>query len=125
MKRTGIKRGKKRLRSRTQLVRKPMARGSKLSTHKRMRAVGRRGRKIRATLARLRPLVFDRDEHLCQRCRRLRCLPLEAHHRRSRGAGGEHALENLVTLGEPCHRLVTARACENWREFVDTRKGAR
>lgn len=131
MKRSRIKRGKALRRGKpmkrgtARLMRgDQLSRGAKLRTKTRLRHVGKRGRKIRATLAKLRPLVFERDGHLCKRCRHPLCLPLQAHHRQSRGTGGEHSLDNLETLGEPCHRKVTARSCDDWADWVDTRKGA-
>lgn len=89
-----------------------------------LRRVGARGEATRKELAMMRPLVLARDNMRCARCRDRACKPLDLHHRRARSQGGEHTLENLVTLGRRCHDAVTAHTAPDWREWVDTRKGA-
>ena len=70
----------------------------------------------------VRPLVLKRDNYLCCRCGSQTCQPLDMHHRRGRGQGGPDTLENLVTLGRPCHDAVTDRIAADWRDWIVTRK---
>jgi hypothetical protein len=70
--------------------------------------------KSRRILAEMRPLVFARDGHICQRCGRVSCRPIVFQHRDPRGMGGTrnldaHALSVGITMGDPCHRFVETK----------------
>lgn len=54
----------------------------------------------------LRARVFERDRHLCQRCRNRSRRDLTVHHIVPRAEGGSDLLRNLVTLCVPCHDWV-------------------
>ncbi|MCM7775005.1 HNH endonuclease [Enterobacter asburiae] len=59
---------------------------------------------------RLRPIVLDRDKHLCQEClRNGRYTPAETvDHITAKANGGTDDLSNLESLCKPCHRAKTA-----------------
>jgi 5-methylcytosine-specific restriction endonuclease McrA len=52
--------------------------------------------------------VFARDGHACILCGDDRVLHL--HHVHTRGAGGAHTADNLVTLCPLCHAVVHGKA---------------
>jgi 5-methylcytosine-specific restriction endonuclease McrA len=52
---------------------------------------------------RVRRQVLARDRHRCVRCGNTRFLNI--HHRHRQANGGQHTLENCVTVCAPCHRL--------------------
>jgi len=59
---------------------------------------------------RLRAAVLDRDEHLCQPCRRAGRLTLatEVDHVTPRSLGGSESPENMQAICKACHRRKTA-----------------
>jgi len=63
---------------------------------------------------------FEEDNHQCRLCGALGtqcggCADLEAHHITPLNEGGDHSLENLVTLCHECHR---------WYHSLDRLRGA-
>jgi hypothetical protein len=54
--------------------------------------------------------LMGRAGGACERCGR-ECGPVQRHHRKRRREGGD-SLENLVVLGEPCHREIHAHPVE-------------
>lgn len=87
-----------------------------------LRRLGKRGKADREALAKLRHAVVFRDNHICQRCLKSSCWPLDLHHIQGRAQGGEHTLENLVTLGRPCHTAITDHTALDWKRWVRSRK---
>lgn len=49
-----------------------------------------------------------RERGRCFHCRDPRCLPLDPHHVVKRSAGGDDSVDNIVTLGRPCHDWTDA-----------------
>lgn len=49
----------------------------------------------------LRKAVYNRDEWKCRHCGNRQML--DPHHVQHRSAGGEHAMNNLLTLCRKCH----------------------
>jgi hypothetical protein len=55
----------------------------------------------------IRDFVLDRDNYICQACKKhFVAAKLTAHHIISRADGGLDDLDNLITLCEPCHDEV-------------------
>lgn len=54
----------------------------------------------------IRELVLKRDSHICQRCFRSDCQPIDPHHMKFKSRGGSDDPINLITLGRLCHRSV-------------------
>jgi 5-methylcytosine-specific restriction endonuclease McrA len=100
-----------------------LPRSSKLK-RARLHPIGKRGQEIRSELATVRTIVLHRDGHVCQRCRKRSCVPLDLHHKRARSQGGTHTLDNLITLGRACHDAVTDHTAPDWRRWIWTRKGS-
>jgi 5-methylcytosine-specific restriction endonuclease McrA len=54
-----------------------------------------------------RAVVYDRDQGRCRRCgRELELIRCHIHHVKRRSEGGDHSLDNLVTLCRDCHTLM-------------------
>lgn len=87
-----------------------------------LRRLGKRGKADREALAIVRSQVLERDDYTCQRCQSRYCEPLDLHHIQGRAQGGEHTLENLVTLGRPCHSAITDHTAPDWKRWVKSRK---
>jgi len=69
---------------------------------------------------------FKKDNYRCRLCGELGtqlggCADLEAHHRTPLDEGGDHSLENLITLCHECHRWY--HSLERW-QAADIRLGA-
>ncbi|WP_142461836.1 HNH endonuclease signature motif containing protein [Klebsiella spallanzanii] len=63
------------------------------------------------TLTGLRPMVLDRDKHLCQEClRNGMYTPTETVvHIKPKAHGGTDDLSNLESICRDCHKAKTAR----------------
>jgi 5-methylcytosine-specific restriction endonuclease McrA len=101
-----------------------MKRASPLKRGTKLRAIGKRGRASRDEFATIRPCVLSRDSYTCRRCKDPSSKPLDVHHRKPRSRGGQHTMENLVTLCRLCHSAVHDGA-PDWREWVIGRKAAK
>ena len=62
----------------------------------------------------LRLQTFKRDNYTCLRCdKKFSTTKLNAHHLTPRDQGGGDAINNLITLCEPCHDFVEVNNLAN------------
>lgn len=118
------------MRRRSKLKRsKPINRSSWKRTNdrrrrERAREAEKRDREVREDFARrraFRTAVLRGADYQCERCGHR--SDLQAHHFIPRSRGGSDHPSNGVCLCFYCHRAVHDHAIDDWREWIEDRKG--
>ena len=72
-----------------------------------------------------RELVYERDNHSCKRCGTyVELKHSHTHHLKRRSQGGDHSLNNLITLCRDCHSLMSGHSpMQGFRDYYISKSG--
>ncbi len=73
----------------------------------------------------IRELVYERDNHSCKRCgTNVELKYSHTHHLIRRSQGGDHSLNNLITLCRDCHSLMSGHSpMQGFRDYYISTSG--